>query len=103
MISLKRKQPSDLEVSLQQWFRDAAYLARCSATVCVVIPEGTEVTLQELFGKFYPSVKNFINDGMIYLKNVVDIGVEDLDNKIVEVQNVQHLHDLKVHSMEVVA
>ncbi|AXN57765.1 hypothetical protein [Acinetobacter phage ABPH49] len=37
---------------------------------------------------------------MIYLKNVVDISVEDLDNQIVEVQNVQHLHDLKVHSME---
>ncbi|URC22681.1 hypothetical protein KASHIRA_01070 [Serratia phage vB_SmaM-Kashira] len=102
MLNLKSKSPTALEVSLQQWFRDAAYLARCANTVCVVIPEGTETTLQALFGKFYPSVQKFVKDGMIYLKNVVDISVEDLDNQIVEVQNVQHLHDLKVHSMEAV-
>lgn len=103
MLNIKNKQPSKLEVTLQQWFRDVAHHARLSNVVCVVIPEGCSPSLEILMGKFYPSVKSYVECGYIYIKNIVDLSVEDLDNQIVEVQNVQHLHDLKVYSMEVVS
>lgn len=93
-----KKQPTKFEVTLQQWFRDASHGAKCGNTVCVVVPEGTSVGLEELFGKFYPAVKLFVEAGKIYLKNVVDICVEDLDNQISEVENVKHLHDLKTYT-----
>jgi hypothetical protein len=98
VINLKSKVPTSFEVSLQQWFRDVAFQARCSKVVCVVIPESSDVTLQVLFGKFYPSIKNFVEEGLVYLKNVVDLTVEDLDNQISEVVNVQHLFDLTSYS-----
>lgn len=94
-----KKQPTKFEVSLQQWFRDTAHGAKCGNTVCVVIPEGSVIGLVELFGKFYPAINHLVESGKIYIKNVVDISVEDLDNQISEVDNVQHLHDLKTFTM----